>query len=307
MRLEWDDVPGARVTYEVEQRKPRWWIIPDPKWQKLPFDDFLIDFNSSSALISGLDYDSKYHHRIRALRGGQFSEWSKQYETKVPLPFIGHQADHTVKYELGVMPTLAPVPTPDDPGVVIPTAIDTAADAWNEAVSTSEPYLLFCKGKECESPSDLNTDGRTVIITTVSEYPDCGYFSVCVKSRDGSSNNYVDTNGHMNNLEIIIEEPATQMYESGGLLLSQRFRWTNNRNLHDKLHEEEGKYQYFPPVVMHEFGHAAGLHDLYNFSLKKYVGYIMFQPEKQTSVPKEDRDYLRDVYRNHSPHENTLP
>ena len=63
---------------------------------------------------------------------------------------------------------------------------------------------------------------------------------------------------------------------------------------------------------MHEFGHTVGLYDLYKLGawgnshtgevIYAYPGYIMTDPEKQTSIPSKDRDYLLDAYRNHSPH-----
>ena len=62
---------------------------------------------------------------------------------------------------------------------------------------------------------------------------------------------------------------------------------------------------------MHEFGHAAGLEDLYRLEggisceilgICSYADYIMGRVEKPTAIPNEDRDYLRDVYYNHTLH-----
>ena len=54
------------------------------------------------------------------------------------------------------------------------------------------------------------------------------------------------------------------------------------------------------------FGHAAGLEDLYLLECGLlgcgYGDYIMDRAEKPTAIPNEDRDYLRDVYYNHTPH-----
>ena len=76
------------------------------------------------------------------------------------------------------------------------------------------------------------------------------------------------------------------------------------------LHSLERKgstYFYLPSTLMHEFGHTAGLHDLYNFRFGEYRDYIMFHPGKRTAIPDEDIDYLRDVYRNHAPHVISMP
>ena len=327
--LDWHDVPGTTVTYEVEQWARVIGFIY--KWKPLPFDNFGIDCTESidsrthctesRAVISGLDYDHVYDHRVRVKRGDQYSEWTGRYKTdKVPFPHAGHQADHAVKYQFGSIPTPVPGAEPDrDPGVVIPAAVPTAVAAWNNAVATPSPRVLFCKGTDCQGK---NRDSRTVIVnvvrgleTSYGDYvdgqTDCGPGLACVKSRDGRDFDYADADGHLNNLEIAFEVPALQPYELGGLKYQHRYVWTNNRDLHDEQVEGLGHtYHYTPSVMMHEFGHAAGLFDIPVFLDNpyrpgKHSGSIMYQPEKQTAIPNKDRDNLRDVYRNHSPH--TLP
>lgn len=105
--LDWYTVPGTGVTYEVQQKVVRPGILPD-SWKKLPFSKYLISITDSKATIGGMDRDSIYYHRVRALRDGKYSAWSYEHETQVLLPFIGHQADHTVKYVLGEMPRPMP-------------------------------------------------------------------------------------------------------------------------------------------------------------------------------------------------------
>ena len=51
-------------------------------------DDFTINISGSRALIGDLDYDKDYKHRVRALRGGQSSKWSNEWETNVPPPHL---------------------------------------------------------------------------------------------------------------------------------------------------------------------------------------------------------------------------
>ena len=311
--LNWNDVPGGSVTYEVQQWDRVFGLFYE--WKTLPFDAFEVEFTGSKALISGLDYDHTYDHRVRAKQGDGYSEWTDRFKTKVPLPHVGHQADHTVKYSIGVIPT--PVPgaqTSSDPGVVIPAAIPPAVAAWNKAVDSHPTHMLFCKGEDCRSSkddenTDRNIDKRTVIIKVAagmntSGYKDgqsdCGAALACVKSRDGADLDYADDGGHMNNLEMVVEQPALQPYDFRGLIYQQRYVWTNNRSLHGEPAEGGGKYYYLPSVMMHEFGHTAGLGELSNFG--RYSGYIMYYPEKQTEIPNKDRDFLRDVYRNHTPH-----
>ena len=53
---------------------------------------------------------------------------------------------------------------------------------------------------------------------------------------------------------------------------------------------------------MHELDHAAGLFDMYKVKYLDYKDYVMGEPWKQTAIPDTDIDYIRDVYRNHTPH-----
>ena len=306
--LEWSDAAGIGITYEVEHWAKRVPLLPLYDWHRLPHGDIKIVFNRgpgiiTGAVISGLDYDHTYKHRVRAKRGSQYSGWV-EIATKVPLPNLGHAGDHTVKYRLGAIPTPRPGATPStDPGIVIPTAIAQAVVAWNEAVATPWPHVLFCEGSGCTiNGVDRNTDGRSIVINTVVGTDGLALAHVKVS---------VDALEHINAPTMVIEQPARQPhYEFPGYTLT--LVWVNDPDLHGedvplkRLH----KYYYLPTTVMHEFGHAAGLEDLYLLEgtpcvllgICSYAGYIMGSAEKQTNIPNTDRDYLRDVYHNHTPH-----
>ena len=152
------------------------------------------------------------------------------------IPYLGHQADFTVRYRVGKMPaTYTPTPTPTpfigpvvppgtplpDPGVVIPTAIPLAAGAWNNAVATPWPHVFFCE-KDTGDCDTKNTDGNTVVVDVVDGGVDktaktwnptnssCGHGTACVKPNPilASLNLNPPGNGHMGNLSMLIEEPA---------------------------------------------------------------------------------------------------
>ena len=303
--LDWSDAAGIGITYEVEHRVKRVPLLPVYGWHPLPHRDIKIVFNRgpgiiTGAVISGLDYDHTYKHRIRAKRGSQYSGWV-EIETKVPLPNLGHAGDHTVKYQLGAIPTPRPGATPStDPGIVIPTAIAQAVVAWNEAVATPWPHVLFCEGSGCTiNGVDRNTDGRSIVINTEFGTRERGIAHVKPPFSDALE--------HISAPIMIIEVPARRRhpYAPGRTLT---LVWVNDPDMHNKEvgGNRNRRYYYAPRTIMHEFGHAAGLEDLYLLECGLlgcgYGDYIMGRAEKPTAIPNEDRDYLRDVYYNHTPH-----
>ena len=98
----------------------------------------------------------EYEHQVSSVKGEWESDWSSTLTTQMPaaIPHLGHQKDHTVKYETST----AHPPTQD-----ISNAIGTAAIAWENALGLSWPNLTFCH--YC---GDKNTDGKTVTIDVVS-------------------------------------------------------------------------------------------------------------------------------------------
>ena len=196
--------------------------------------------------------------------------------------------------------TPRPGATPStDPGIVIPTAIAHAVVAWNEAVATPWPHVLFCEGSGCTiNGVDRNTDGKSIVINTEFGTRERGIAHVKVS---------VDALEHISAPTMVIERPALQYHPyAPGRTLS--IVWVNDPDLHGKEVDEDffRRYYYMPRTIMHEFGHAAGLEDLYLLECGLlgcgYGDYIMGRAEKPTAIPNEDRDYLRDVYYNHTPH-----
>ena len=272
--------------------------------------------------------NTKHAHDLGQLSQGNFE--SEQSAWNVAC----YSEYHFEQRLIGNMPTPAPTssaPLPD-PGVIIPAAIPLAATAWNGShVGTSWPHMLFCE-KDTEHCNTKNTDGNTVIINVVdggsnfrevdlSILPDaalfplinhCGDVTACVVPPSITlpipivgigipvpALWYLDPpgNGHMGELRMRIEEPAWHFYSQTNT--HTRFVWTNDQALHntdafDQNNNVVGTYKYLPGVVIHEFGHTAGLTDLGS----KYAGYLMRQFRADLVIPYEDREYLRQVYRN---------
>ena len=233
------------------------------------------------------------------------------------LPYFGHQGDHTVRYAAGTMlPTRTPVPTgsptPDfpDPAVVIPTSVPLAVSAWNKAVSTPWPNVLFCNsGSNCTT---RNKDGKIVLIdviyigrSNVSGAGDCGHAIACVKS----GGVWADASGHLQKMTIVIEEPGLQFNEATRKY--SRKIWTNDYTKHNIITPMGDRYIYLPVVMAHEFGHAAGLSDLYGFATTTPTPvnaekYLMNNLEvglprntrTPVTIPTADIKFMEQVYRN---------
>ena len=63
-------------------------------------------------------------------------------------------------------------------------------------------------------------------------------------------------------------------------------------------------YLYVGHIALHEFGHPLGLHDFYADPSMKHLRAIMNfdRNDVGAEITDEDRDYLRDVYYNHTLH-----
>ena len=244
-----------------------------------------------------------------------------------PMPFLGHQRDHTIRYEVSrfpptrtVVPVGSPTPTNPEPASVFATAIPFAASEWNKAVAvTPWPNVLFCTGDAASSCASRNTDGKKVPIKAVMGTKnsnaadrnldhDCGWSRACVKFSRYIPG--ITDRVHLMNMKgIVIEEPPWG-YNSRTNRHTE-YVWTNDPTLHGTLSRSGLPFSYLPAIVMHEFGHTAGLADLYGESPSgipygnKYDGYLMQNPHTQitgspipTILPQKDIDYLGQGYRN---------
>ena len=214
----------------------------------------------------------------------------------------------------------------EDPGVLFPAAIATAVHQWNIAVATPWPHLLFCEEGACVDPHatatpavDLNTDNKQVIIKTVdggskstsyiSLTQDCGGSVACVRPKVALVDIVLpySPNRHLGNLLMWFEEPAWGY--SKRLEVHTRYFWTDDITRNNRLVgiSQTVRYRYLRSVAMHEFGHTAGLHDLYLPQFQRlnqlgtpvpgYPGYLM-DTEVSASIPLKDIGYIQQVYRN---------
>ena len=147
----------------------------------------------------------------------------------------------------------------------------------------------------CENRLD---DGKTVTIhlqSTPSIF--CSTAVACIKPR---GQNRADSNGHLIDLDMIIEYIPWATGSDG-----QTYSpiWVTNPS-EQRVDTKAGKaYFYLQETMMHELGHTLGLYDLALVDGKPHSDYLMGKSDPDdtphTDIPLPDRNYLRDVYRNH--------
>ena len=229
------------------------------------------------------------------------------------MPAFGHQSDYVVQYEVGAsMPTSGPEAT------LFPWAITQAADKWDTKATASTPKVRFCHKVEpgivpgegvC--PAGANADGTTVDVARVTNQP-------CFVRRNPNNPNddedgyacahSATSGGHMTSRYIWIELPSNVKRLENGMMVDYEVKWHDVAPLdHHQITSTRTLYVYLRRVVMHEFGHTAGLVDLDNYPvLGPFTGFVMsYGTKKTTTVPDRDIEYLKQVYRNDhgaSPH-----
>ena len=111
---------------------------------------------------------------------------------------------------------------------------------------------------------------------------------------------------HPGNLAFDIVHPFDILdpSEAGRIIVH---RYTIDSTMHLTVIDEDPndgvivKFLHLPSIVMHEFGHTAGMDDLYNYpeDLHRYAGSIMLEAlVAHTSIPDFDKDYMKQIYRN---------
>ena len=185
-----------------------------------------------------------------------------------------HQSDHTVKYVLGTMPPTAtptrtpsagserhepyhPTPTPI-PTPAFPAAIATAAATWDGLSNGTD--VRFCKNDTCGS---YNVDGQSVSVNVVTPIPiptarasgfittnPCRHGQVACTSRGTTLND-----SHIGRQSMFMPHPLhySKKFDSG--VTYEQKSWTDLYHVAEQ-HED---YRYLPALLLHEFGHTAGL------------------------------------------------
>ena len=289
VELKWQAVAGA-AGYEVD-------IDPTASSHQ-------IKNNGLSVEITGLTPETEYSFMVRAWKtyagSPLHSLWSDPVDWEAPKPTdSGHQADHTVKYE---------VPTPIANSVVM-GAIPTAVSAWNSEMARLGKGLNICTGNGCNNP-----DGYTMTIKAVDNKNDALTFSDDIDEGCGPSRACVKSTvrgGHMSEMHMVFEDPPWYAQKvKDGLWRVREYVWTKDKYKNGKLIPclaaatpcAARYYVYVDRVMLHEFGHTLGLSDFYNddetglIDLTNAVMYTGFV------LTGEDLKQLEAIYLLHDPH-----
>ena len=191
-------------------------------------------------------------------------------------PAMGHQMDHTMKYDLSELSA----DLNKDPELKkwVREASPYAAQTWAGVV----PSLLSCQG-HCP----LNDD--TALITVKVLWGGCGGSShACFRGSFGSDVDHVMGNGR------IIFEPGRY----------GRYEWTNIKS-EDRERTGRGNtiHRWVDNVAVHEFGHAFGLADRYIRQPHydpNYSGIMKTVKKGVKTITNDDRDALKAIYATHT-------
>ena len=257
-----------------------------------------------------------------------------------------HQADNTVKYKLVNMPAtprptvispispviipatptinswwFAPIPhsrfvlnippkvTPTPhPGAVFDNSIDIAVTKLHAAFG-SAPGLLFCEQGSC-NPRDGRTVRPDVITIKVvnANSSRCGSSAARACVTDAFKQRY---HPHVGSGTMIIENPAIAL--RNGRVVG-KYMWTDNWSgkTDAECRKENGVticWTYLPSIIMHEFGHAAGILDIRSddgqerHHLPDGQGIMSFLPYNGNNFSYYDREAMLNQYgRFHRPH-----
>ena len=327
LTFSWDDTQESNARYHVHLHRRG--DLDGGGF--LPYEDHRSSTTNRGGEMTQLVAGETYDFRILALTDARLHESIISVPMPARIPVLGHQADHTVKYEV----ISSTIPTTFQPTVA--SAVSTSVAAWDTAMDNTflepgGPDIQFCTG-QCSR----NTDGESVrIVTSSGEHPgrpgegrtesvvdartpnipvvlnnrvivpvgygglagdgDCGTSIACVGPRTvGDAWAFTsDANNHMADLIMVIEEPAWRFIDGK----HKRQVWTNDRGMDGKDGPFKGStYVYLPWIVMHEFGHTAGLKDL---DPDEYPGYLMALDHVPTAIaiPLKDIYYIREGHRN---------
>ncbi len=301
--FRWNPLSSGNPSYRIQMQI-------GGVWQTLPFQDYAIAYGTNAATVSQLPPGHIYSFRLLAYTDTTLRE-SEVINVPTPfrIPVAGHQHDFTVEYRLDTT-SLPAAPV----GPLFTDAIPFAERAWNRATQSlpTGPRILFCSATDCyvcgESGSDnCNYDNVVADIRfingevngqghTTGSPENCGAAAACAhvtRPNDGLLHNR-----HITDVTIYFEEPAWEY--SKDLLIHFRLLWTNDFNMRNQQVDRESNrfefYRYLRGVVMHEFGHAAGLEDLDKWP-GRFPGYLMTHSDF-FKVPPQDTYYIREAYRN---------
>ena len=212
---------------------------------------------------------------------------------RLPCPeAYGMQRDHVVGWKITRLPSDdtrgADIPEKvDNPDVVLARAANTGSSRWNGKGGISV----------CESPCSANKDGFWVSINA--EYDKkCPYggFGCITTPTDDSDDHDI---GHLKDQDMTIRQ---KVKDSQGSIIYH----TTEKSKHGTMvmGTTDAIYRYLNRTMTHEFGHAVGISDLYNFRRSQFTKFpsVMGPHSTIESPTSHDLKQIKAIYHGHTAH-----
>ena len=311
--LIWADMIGGRgivLSWAPADRADRYEV----KVSALNDETEITDVTTTRVKITGLTPGTGHTLKVAAIND-HGETVSDGITPTVPVPtaygyalYSGHQEDHTVKYLVGTINN-----------TIIEDHIPIAVSAWNSKLRSLRNELRICTGQTCDSD---NTDGYTITIKTVNwnnkstervdNRDNCGPAVACVPTEVSPAE--TEKIRHLEDMDMFFEQPpwGAARAEGSPQWVHTQYVWTDDKDRNgERVNGKEAleckrkcRYLYVGHIALHEFGHPLGLHDFYADPSMKHLRAIMNfdRNDVGAEITDEDRDYLRDVYYNHTLH-----
>ena len=184
-------------------------------------------------------------------------------------PAIGHQIDHTMKYDLSGLNA--------EPWAAIKKMVREASPYAAQAWAGVVPSLLSCRG-HCP----LNDDGGVITVDV-----DWGCVRLACYNPIGS-----DVEDKLVNGRILFKPDIYGQHT-----------WTNIRSDDQDIAPGGGAFVWVGSYAVHEFGHAYGVADRYPGEIHydpNYSGIMHTIQKGVRTLTGDDRDALRAIYATHT-------
>ena len=210
----------------------------------------------------------------------------------LPCPrFLGLMPDHVMAWRITTPPTNETTPA-------LPATAELPTDAFDAATSSGASSWSGKGGMSvCWGTCSANEDGQLTSVVADYSGAECPGFA-CADIRREPQAGHSHSEPHITSSTIYILHGG----QKGGKFIF----WTSDSRLHDHFvpgTREAAKYRYLTPTMVHEFGHALGIGDLYeSWTGFKNMAAAMNDHRRNPTPTSHDSKHLRAIYYGHFSH-----